>query len=396
MQDRTPLYLVIYTFMVGLVFFLPIIVLYYRDIGLSFKDFMLGEALFATVLILAEVPSGYLADRWSRKGSIIIATLAGLVGYTLLVTADSLADTLIAQGVLGIMVAMNSGTLSALMYDSLSAQGREKEYGKWEGRRHGLGLYAVAIGCVIGGFAYSYHWKLPLYLEIVMITLSFIPVLLMKEPERHLKTAETNPFLDIWETVRYCLHGHKRLAATIFIGVFVFSSTKQLLWAQQPLYLELGISEVYFGVLSAIGFILGGIGGQFGHRVFAKLNARTFLLGSFIILSTGAFVAATITPIISIVFILFGSLTFGACMPQFQYLINKEVGSHRRATTLSAFGFLISLAFIPLGLLSGFLEESSGISYSLTAIGLWCLLGGAISFALWRIFTNRENAASAP
>ena len=43
----------------GMLFVVPVIVPYYRDeIGLSFQDFLIGQAVFAFIAVALEVPSG--------------------------------------------------------------------------------------------------------------------------------------------------------------------------------------------------------------------------------------------------------------------------------------------------------------------------------------------------
>ena len=58
----------IYTVFLNLVFILPIIIPFYRDeLGLTFHDFLIGESVFALVVIVWDVPAGYLADRWADE-----------------------------------------------------------------------------------------------------------------------------------------------------------------------------------------------------------------------------------------------------------------------------------------------------------------------------------------
>ena len=46
----------------SMLFLLPVVVPYYNSIGLSFRDFLIGEAVFSAVVLLAEVPSGWISD----------------------------------------------------------------------------------------------------------------------------------------------------------------------------------------------------------------------------------------------------------------------------------------------------------------------------------------------
>ena len=66
---------------------LPIFVvniLFYKNRGLNFKEIMLLQAISAAAVILLEVPSGILADRYSRKMMILIGMLCSVIGLLLM------------------------------------------------------------------------------------------------------------------------------------------------------------------------------------------------------------------------------------------------------------------------------------------------------------------------
>lgn len=70
---------------------IPVLVPYYRDkMGLSFQDFLIGEACFAATVVLLEIPSGWISDVWRRTHVMRLGAFAGLVGYTLLLVGDNL------------------------------------------------------------------------------------------------------------------------------------------------------------------------------------------------------------------------------------------------------------------------------------------------------------------
>lgn len=136
--NRNVTLLLLHTVCVNMIFILPVLVPYYRDvIGIGFREFMIGEAAFSAVMILMEVPTGWLSDVWGRKKTMVVSTVTGLAGWGLLWHADSFAEAVIAQASLGVAVSLLLGTNSALLYDSLLGAGREGEYRALEGRRHG-------------------------------------------------------------------------------------------------------------------------------------------------------------------------------------------------------------------------------------------------------------------
>ena len=61
------LYMILYSLM----FFTPIIVLFYQANGLSLKQIMLLQSIASVIFVALEVPSGYFADVFGRKNALM-------------------------------------------------------------------------------------------------------------------------------------------------------------------------------------------------------------------------------------------------------------------------------------------------------------------------------------
>ena len=64
-------------------FSIPIIVLFFKENGLSMQEIFLLQALFSVAVIALEVPTGHFADRFSRKASILIGGIVATIGYVI-------------------------------------------------------------------------------------------------------------------------------------------------------------------------------------------------------------------------------------------------------------------------------------------------------------------------
>lgn len=379
-MDRNLKLLKIYTFCINSVFILPVIVPYFRDeLGLTFHQFLLGEAIFAATVLLLEVPSGWFADIWGRKITILLAGFFSVVGYGLLGAATGFWSAIASQIIIGIAVSFHSGTLSAFLYDTLLSEGREAEYRKHEGFRHGLSLYSVAFGASLGGLLYQWDHHAPIVLEMVFVSCGFFLSFLMEEPPRHKREVERTPLQDIVETMRYALHGHRQIGVLILFVALIFGSTKVFLWAQQPYYSTLQIPESIYGFLMAGAMLLGGAGGHFSHYILCNWQGMTVMKTLFAAIMAICLFSGIVISHAGLVLIMLGSLIWGFGWPRVQETINHAVGSARRATILSTCSLMYSLAFIPFSLLFGWIEEVSGIANSLLAHGaLVAALGIAI------------------
>jgi MFS family permease len=382
-MERNLTLLNLYNFFIGMVFPLPIIVPFYRDeIGLTFHQFLIGESIFAAVVILLEVPTGWLADIWGRKRTLLAGCASLFVGYTLVFTADDFWSAVLSQAVIGVGVSLYSGTPGAMLYDTLLSIGRTEEYRKREGFRHGLGLYAVAIGSIAGGLAYQVHHDLPFWLEFLVLAAAFITGLFMREPDRQVSGVRKNPFYDMAETIRYALRGHKDIGALIILTALIFSSTKLFLWAQQSYYATLHIPESVYGFLLAGAMLVSGMGGHLGHLLWRDWQGMAVVKVLIAAVAAVCIAAGVSLSYAGLGILLLGSSIWGFGWPRVQETINQAVGSERRATILSTASLMISLAFIPFSLLLGWIQETHSITTALLLHGgLVAMFGGG--FALW-------------
>src|ERR687898_1984428 len=76
-----PLYLA--TFLQNLALWVPIEKLFMTTIGFTSASIGLMASVYAVVVPVLEVPSGVIADRWSRRGVLILGSLAATVSVVI-------------------------------------------------------------------------------------------------------------------------------------------------------------------------------------------------------------------------------------------------------------------------------------------------------------------------
>lgn len=367
-----------------MLFLLPVLLPYYDSIGLTFRDFLIGEAVFSAVVLLCEVPSGWISDTWKRRSTLVLGGFFALSGYTTLMLADGFWMATSAQALIGIAVALNSGTNTALLYDRLHEEGREADYRHLDGQRHGISFYGTALSCLAGGFLFFIHPKLPLLFDIIALTAAMIVISRVREPVRFKKSVEKHMLFDMWQTMKYAMSGHPEITGIILVSATIMCTTKLMFWAQQPYYVEAGLPVIWLGVIMAGSFILGGVAGQMSHRIehwgtnrmalgvtMGVVALACILLGSFSYVALG------------IVMFFTGTLAYAIGQPRINTAINSRVGPERRATILSTASLMVHLLFIPTSILVGAISESGGIQDALYWLSGQLLVLGGIGFWLW-------------
>lgn len=141
----------------------PLYALYallFADTGLSDAQISGLFAIWSGVGVLAEVPTGALADRFSRRGCLVAAGVLqalGYAGWVLLPGFPGFAVGFVLWGLGGVLV---SGAQEALLYDGLVAVGAEEQYARVSGWVTAAELFAQLPAAVaatvlftVGGYA---------------------------------------------------------------------------------------------------------------------------------------------------------------------------------------------------------------------------------------------------
>ncbi|MGR3501830.1 MFS transporter [Pseudaestuariivita sp.] len=139
-----------YAFAKNLMFWQAVWFLYLEGLVTAAGAIALYAALELSITLL-EVPSGYLSDRVGRRRTLLLAAVAGALGALLLYLGTGYAILLAGMVLLGAGGAFASGTDSALLYESLRAEGRQDDVAREELRAWRMSFAALAVSAVTGG-----------------------------------------------------------------------------------------------------------------------------------------------------------------------------------------------------------------------------------------------------
>ena len=375
--------LLIHNGLQSLIFVIPVIIPYYHDvIGLSFREFLLGEIVFSAVVILMEVPAGWLADTGQRRLVLMAGSLIEMAGFGLWLHADNFTETLAAQGSLGIGVSLVNGTNTALLFDTLKQYRRQKHFRRIEGLRQGMGFYCVGCSSLAGGFLYAVDPRLPLTLSLLTFLLAGIAAFLMVEPARARRAERKHPVRDVVATIHYAVHGHPAIGALVLFCGIMFGTTQAGFWTQQPYYMARSIPEHWFGLLAFTGFMLAGLASQHGHRLERHIPIRSVFI-SILAAVSGSYAICGFAPgLWAVPFLYTASIAYGFAMPLIQDIINHRIESDRRAGVISTASLSQRLFFIPIGATVAQASALYGIDATVAGIGIFLAFSGSLAIAV--------------
>ncbi|MFT7469764.1 MAG: MFS family permease, partial [Candidatus Pseudothioglobus sp.] len=142
-------------------FYYPVFTILFLDYGLSLEQFGILNLVWALTIVVAEVPSGALADIVGRKRLLVFAVILMVIEMTLLVLVPIGASSvlfavfLINRVFSGLSEAAASGADEALAYDSLKALGREDEWAHLLEKSTRVVSAGFFVAMISGAFAYD-------------------------------------------------------------------------------------------------------------------------------------------------------------------------------------------------------------------------------------------------
>jgi DHA3 family tetracycline resistance protein-like MFS transporter len=311
---------------------------------------LVGTVLETTVFLF-EIPTGVVADVYSRRLSVIIGVFLIGAGITLEGSLPVFSAIALGQVIWGIGYTFTSGAIQAWISDEIGEVTANKAFL----RANQVGMAASLAGITISTLLANNRINLPIQAGgISLFVLGFF--LTMWMPETGFKPApreERNTWknmLSIFRNGLAMLKKRPALNTILGIGLFygLYSEAYDRLWIKLILdnfsFPALGPlkPESWFGVINAIGLLLGVIATEIVRR---RLDTSSHRSVAKLLLSASAGLAASL-----IVFAFSGNLllALGANLsidvlrtlisPVYQAWVNQKLDPSVRATVLSMSG----------------------------------------------------------
>jgi MFS family permease len=352
-------------------FFQAIFFPYYEQrAGLAVSTILLLQAGNTGLRACLDMPFGALADRWSRRLCMAASSSGILVGAALLLVWPSLVTACIAEALFAMAAALRSGADSALLFDTLRADGHVERYPAAESRGQAVAAIGSGATAVLGGLMASVDLRLP-YLATIVLSVVGVVVALRLDDRRPADGARRRERGHMGEAARFALHT-PAVRWSMAVAVIAVTASHVFYFLQQPYLQAIGVPVAVFGVVFALTKLVTAWVASLAHRVDHALGQRrtTALMLAMPVIGLGGMVFAT-TPIAA-AWILTRGVLDGLWMPLANVYVNRRVDSRLRATLLSLQSVLARLTLAAaLGLL-GLATTRLALSttFAIAAIGV--------------------------
>ena len=371
---------------------MPVIVPFYSENGLDMQAILELKAIYSAVIMLMEIPSGYLGDFMGRKRSLLLGSTLVFAGFVVYSGGESFWHFVLAEVVLGIGASFISGSDSALLYDTLIAQKQHDSFVKYEGRMYAIGNFAEAVAGILGGLIAILSLRYTFYGQTLVSLTGVVAAFFMIEaPRMRLSGSEASPWGQIKEALRFSLIQNRRLRGFLLLASLSGMGTILMAWFAQP-YFELAeIPLVYYGALWTALNLSVGFSAWFAHRVKKRLSQSWLLAIPVLMIAAGFLGAGSFDPVLGLVMIFVLYLGRGVVTPVMKDFINELTPSGIRATVLSIRSFLVRMFFAGFAPLLGYVTDSLSIQTALLLTGTIYLFASLVLLVVLGNSTSKAD-----
>lgn len=374
----TPKLIALISFFAQLYFFVPVMTPYLQAKGLSLAQIAgMQTALMVTQLVM-ELPTGVLADRIGHRRSYQASLVMATLGEVITLLATTYPEFMLGQVVAGTGFALASGSVDALVYESLPPDNRTARMQQAKGRigaaMQAGSLFAYTVGGVITRELTMERMRLTLKMDVVGVGMSVVIALLLRDPVRQVLDGRHGS-VDLVRTGWRTLTRSRELRRLVLISIVTNAFVAHLLIFYQEYFLIAGVPPAWLGLGLALGSGIAFFTQLHAWRLPAILGTRnglavaTGLPGALYLL-----MALVDRPAIAVVLFVAQWGVVQLAMPLFSGLFNAHLEESARATSLSLISGIVTVYIGIGGIVLGWLAERN-LSLMFGTLGAVILIG---------------------
>lgn len=368
----------------GLLFYGPIATLYRQKQGLSVFDITLIESISLIIVILLELPWGYVSDRIGYKKTIIICNILYFISKIIFWRADSFSLFLAERLILSVVISGLSGCDSAYLYLCTDKVGSQRVFGIYES----MSTTGLICASIIFSVLIKDNYRLAAFLTIISYGIAMVLSLFLSDI--NVKTTKHIPFYEQIKMISSAVMLNKSFLMFLFAAALLAESNQTItVFLNQLQYLRSGIEPHYMGYIYIL-VTISGLLAAYSYRISERLGeAATIKL-----LFSTACIACTMlslssNPIASVLGILVLRISASLFVPMRMDIENRQINLSCRATILSVYSSTMNVMAVGTNLIFGKMADIN-IKYAMVSGAIFCFIG-LIVYSIWNLKLSTQK-----
>jgi MFS family permease len=372
------LYMVLYS----MVFYIPIIVLFYLDNGLSMVQIMTIQSLSSLLFIILEIPSGYITDIFGRQKSLLITGITAAIAMLLFASGTKFSHFLWANLFWAVAGSFISGADSAFLYDTLIDLKKEDLYKKIWGNTVFYYAMGASLASVLGGwigsinYRYTFYAAIPLMLLLIPLSLSF------EEPQRHKMIFSNNYLFNLIGVLKKTIIKNAKLRWLFIYSSVIVGFSRISYFLYQPYFKLSGLDVAWFGIVFAGFNIISALSSKYSHLLEKKIGRKYSLILLIFLIGASYLLMSHFIFLLSFSFAFLIQFVKGFSSVVISDYVNKLTDSSVRATILSVKSLIERMFYALIIPFIGWIIDIYSLKQALALSGLFILVCGSIILLL--------------
>lgn len=373
---------VLHKFFQNMIIIGPVLMLFLLWKGLNYVQVMMLQSISAIAVIVFEVPTGVISDKITRHLSLFLGNFCMATGLIIYILGKSFTVFAIGELVFGLGMTFTSGSDTSILYESLCALGRKKEYQKIMGRAMSAMFIGQGFGSIISSILYKIHPLIPFAASVGFV------------------------FVAMWLSLRFADHGREKSEYSYLMHTFqcfkLVVTKKRIFWAlgfaiamgivyrssfwlYQPYFNLVELPVIWYGIVFFFFNVCAAFSSHYLVPLLQDHRPRRVLLILLLAMSASFIIPALLPHIFMIGIFGFQQLVRGLYKPTMSFYINHQVEDHNRATVSSLVSMGASLGFALFSPITGYWLDTVGAKYTYLRMGWFSTTALLVLFFLWRM-----------
>jgi MFS family permease len=374
--------------------YLPLIAVYLTTIGnVTLAQLGIIASITAIASLGMEIPTGYFADRFGHKKSLLFGSLICAISPLFYLLTPNFIGGVLGSVLFFIGASFTQGAIQVFIQETLISLKREQDYVRIMGKAQSYGLIGNTILIAVIPLTYSIHPSLPFIAGFICLFIAFLLVLSFKEPSAHIEIGckKVSFFHEIKSTFSPKLIFRTVLIFLIF-GIATATFNNSTIY-REIVFKNFGLPVSYFGFILAFGSLLAAITGNYIHHLKKLKSATFYILDVLYVIITLALISFSKSVVIIILAFSLIPLYSRTRSIIFESIIFEEFPkSNYKATLLSIMNFFSLGSAIGTPLIFAFTVNRFGLMKGHLIFGL-IILGILLPIFLMFYLIKKDKAS---
>lgn len=365
-----------YELLSNLYFERAIFIIYLAFCGMSILQIALFQGVINIAMVIAEIPTGVIADKIGKKYSLIMGNILVIIYYILMLQGDK-NGLICAALCFGIGSTFISGTDEAYLYDIIPE--RETSV-KYLGLLSAIITFALGVAMVIGGYMQRGSWNYVLLLGLFSQIFGIIIMLSLPNITYNTNKGENLKLISIFKMLKEDI---TLIKIMLIVGFNIGAVSAVYILGQEMLSL-IGVSTNMISIVFCVDNIIAVAVFSNVENILKIINLKRSIIVTVLIMIIGFLLLSVTNAVVLVLSILVISTTSNYLSTIFMDSFYNRIDEKIRATGGSICNMVSSAIMATVFSIVGIFQEN--YIYMLTMLGIVSSLLIVIFF--WEELSN--------